>query len=649
MYDLSIIIPTCNRADLLERSIASLRQDVQCSFELIVVDGASEDRTNDVLADAARSLGNRLTVIREAKREGFVRAANKGFRAATGRNMIWINDDARPLPGTLDAAVRQIDDATPDVAFLAMFHRYASQKNVAYHTMHDGREYRLCHVRGTLYANFPIGRRETYESLGYFDERFYFYGADPDLSLKAWHAGLRIEPAYACYVDHEQHEDDRRAQDNSVGREDNQKLFAKWHLPDKNPYRNDFDPSRPCTLRGLHPLPGPRVTFLLSTYNRRTAVLNTLGQLQTLQSSPDFVAETIVVDNAGTDGTADAIAGEFPKVHLLRQNINRGACSKNLGLTQSAGEFVVFLDDDSYPDADSIHRMIQHFEADPRLGAAVFDVVLPDGSHEASAFPSVFIGCGTGFRREALIEAGGLPDDFFMQAEEYDLSLRLMNAGWKIQRFADLRVEHLKTSSARQPTRTTRLDARNNLLVIARRFPRQWVRPYAIDWMRRYHWIAQTRDWRHRIAFWQGLFSGLIKSLIPGRRQSVSAKAFEQFAMIHSIRSRMADAVAQHNLRSILLVDVGKNIFPFWLAARGLGLEIAAIADAKLARVGRQYRDIPVVSDDDARSLNFDGAIITNISPVHGPIRTDQWRAMETRPIIDLFELPEAAQLSVAA
>ncbi len=493
MIDLSIVIPTCNRADLLRRSISSLCGDVQCSFEVIVVDGASEDRTGEVLKNASKTLGGRLRVIRETRREGFVKAANKGFRAAVGRNMIWLNDDARPLPGTLDAAVRQIDDAGSDVAFLAMFHRYASQKNVAYHAIYERREYRLCHVRGTLYANFPIGRRETYRKLGYFDERFYFYGADPDLSLKAWHAGLRVEPAYACYVDHEQHDDDRRAQDNFVGREDNDKLFAKWHLPDKNPYRNDFDPSRPCTLRGLHPAPTPRVTFLLSTFNRRAAVLQTLSQLRTLESSPDFVAETIVVDNASSDGTADAIASEFPAVRLLRQRSNQGACSKNLGLVQAEGEYVVFLDDDSYPNADSIRRMIRHFEGDARIGAAVFDVVLPDGSHECSAFPSVFIGCGTGFRREALVEAGGLPDDFFMQAEEYDLSLRLLNAGWRVQRFTDLRVQHLKTLSARQPARTTRLDVRNNLLVIARRFPREWVRPYAIDWMRRYRWIAQNQ------------------------------------------------------------------------------------------------------------------------------------------------------------
>jgi GT2 family glycosyltransferase len=251
MYDLSIIIPTVNRAPLLERNLLSLIDGVRCWFEVIVVDGASNDGTSEVLEQTKQSLGDRLTVIREDRREGFVKAANKGFRAATGRNMTWLNDDARALPGALDNAVAQIYSASSDVALLAMFHRWHSTRNVAYETLHEGQMYRLCHVRGTLYANFAMGRRLTYERLGYFDERYFLYAADPDLSLKAWHAGMRIEPAYGSIIEHDEHEDARRVNDSSRGREDNEKLFAKWDLPPRNPRHNDFDPARPCTLRGL--------------------------------------------------------------------------------------------------------------------------------------------------------------------------------------------------------------------------------------------------------------------------------------------------------------------------------------------------------------------------------------------------------------
>jgi GT2 family glycosyltransferase len=251
MFDLSIVLPTCNRAALLERAIAAIERTTRCSHEIVVVDGASEDRTADVLRRAKSSLGERLQVIREEKREGFVRAANKGFRAARGRNVVWINDDARPVAEAFDRAVGQLENEPADVAFVALFHRWATMKNIAYETVHEGRRYRLCHVRGTLYANFPVGRRETFERLGYFDERYYFYAADPDLSLKAWDAGMRVVPAYGAMLDHDVHEDARREADGEVARRDNERLFEKWDLPAKNPRRNDFDPANPCTLRGL--------------------------------------------------------------------------------------------------------------------------------------------------------------------------------------------------------------------------------------------------------------------------------------------------------------------------------------------------------------------------------------------------------------
>jgi GT2 family glycosyltransferase len=250
-FDLSVVLPTCNRAALLERAIASVAFHTGCRHEIIVVDGASTDHTAQVIERAKSSLGDRLKVIREDRREGFVRAVNKGLRVASGRNLCWLNDDARPLPQALDLAVHQIDHEPDDVAFVALFHRWNTTRNVAYETVQNGTMYRLCHVRGTLYANFPVGRRATFERLGFLDERFYFLGADPDLSLKAWHAGMRVVPGYGCMIDHEQHDDERRASDSPQAEQDNAALFAKWDLPAKNMMFNDFNPAQPCKMNGL--------------------------------------------------------------------------------------------------------------------------------------------------------------------------------------------------------------------------------------------------------------------------------------------------------------------------------------------------------------------------------------------------------------
>jgi GT2 family glycosyltransferase len=245
------VIPTCGRGALLREAIASIAEQTRCEFEVIVVDGASRDETAEVLRDAHGALGSRLRVIREEKREGFTKAVNKGFRAAKGRYLTWLNDDARPVGDSLNRAVVQLEDSPADVGLLAMFHRCTAIRSVAYATTRHGTEFKLMHVRGTLYANFGMGRRSLFERLGFFDERFVFYGGDPDFSLKVWDAGLRVVPAYGSLIDHEQTEDQRRADDVNVGKEDNERLFAKWDLPKSNPRINDFDPTCPCTLRGL--------------------------------------------------------------------------------------------------------------------------------------------------------------------------------------------------------------------------------------------------------------------------------------------------------------------------------------------------------------------------------------------------------------
>ncbi len=376
------------------------------------------------------------------------------------------------------------------------------------------------------------------------------------------------------------------------------------------------------------------VSFLIPTCNRKTVLLDTLAQV--LQCGlPASQFETIVVDNASTDGSADAVTEAFPDVNLIRLDRNAGPCAKNLALQQSHGRYVVFLDDDSHPTPGSIRRMLEHFEADLKLGAAVFTVTLPDGSQECSAYPSVCIGCGTGFRRNAVEAAGGLPVDYFMAAEEYVLSLRLLDAGWDVRRFDDLHVMHLKTPGARHPRRITRLDVRNNIALAMRLLPPKWALQFAVDWTARYRLIARSKG--HRLPFALGVIQGIWRGLKVWKRTPVDDWTFETFAKIEETKRRLAEAKAEHGLDRVLFVDYGKNMLAYWLAARELGLTVVAIADRNLAGPGRNYRGIPIVSDEQAHRLHYDAAIIANLSPVHAKARRAAWSPMDIRPTIDLW------------
>lgn len=229
----SIVIPTFNRFGRLKRCVETIRDNVTHPSEVIVVDGGSADGTRQWLSEQGD-----LRVILESQREGAVRAFNKGFRTATGHYLMWLNDDAFPLPGAVEGAVAMIERADlDDVGMVAFYHNWQSERNVLDRVDRDGETYELCHVRGYPYANFGLLRRSLLQRIGYADERFYFFGFDPDLSLKVQvNEGLKVIGCRRSLIHHDEHHDERKLADLAKGEEDNAKLFAKWRLPDPGGY-----------------------------------------------------------------------------------------------------------------------------------------------------------------------------------------------------------------------------------------------------------------------------------------------------------------------------------------------------------------------------------------------------------------------------
>ncbi len=208
------------------------------------MDGRSDDGTGEWLATLTG-----IRVITETTREGAVRAFNKGFRAATGHYVMWLNDDAFPLPGSIAAAVNLIERPDfADVGMVAFYHNWHNQRNVLHRVEHHGESWKLCHVRGWPYANFGLLRRSLLERVGYADERFYFFGFDPDLALKIQlNENLKVVGCPTALIHHDEHHDARKIHDLPAGQDDNAKLFAKWNLPQPG----DYPDPRPAYLAML--------------------------------------------------------------------------------------------------------------------------------------------------------------------------------------------------------------------------------------------------------------------------------------------------------------------------------------------------------------------------------------------------------------
>ncbi len=105
MHDLvSVIIPTRNRATLLERAVLSVLGQTFQKFEIIIIDDASSDSTQKLLVRLARQ-DSRIRIIRHSSASGGAAARNAGIAASSGRWVSFLDDDDIWLPEKLETQI----------------------------------------------------------------------------------------------------------------------------------------------------------------------------------------------------------------------------------------------------------------------------------------------------------------------------------------------------------------------------------------------------------------------------------------------------------------------------------------------------------------------------------------------------------------
>lgn len=97
---ITVVIPTRNRAKLLERLLGQVLSLTDSSVQVIVIDEASSDDTPQLLERLGED--QRLHVIRHDPPHGLPAARNVGLRAASGSYVAWIDDDDLTAPDRLE-------------------------------------------------------------------------------------------------------------------------------------------------------------------------------------------------------------------------------------------------------------------------------------------------------------------------------------------------------------------------------------------------------------------------------------------------------------------------------------------------------------------------------------------------------------------
>jgi GT2 family glycosyltransferase len=200
-------------------------------------------------------------------------------------------------------------------------------------------------------------------------------------------------------------------------------------------------------------------------------------------------AQTIVVDNASTDGSPDDIAREFPWVELVRNPTNAGfAAANNVGFRRCTGRHVLLLNSDTLVLGDVLERSVRYLDERTDVGAMGCRVVNPDRTLQATCFryPSllnltllstglhrvplpffgrhtyrgwkrdaerdveVITGCYLLIRKSVLDAIGPLDERFFFCGEETDWCLRIRRAGHRLTLAPVGDIVHFGNASGRQ-------------------------------------------------------------------------------------------------------------------------------------------------------------------------------------------------------
>ncbi len=212
--ELSIVIPSHNRPDLLHACLSSVTAHAPGGVDIVVVDDGSP-------AAAASRIAGRFgaRTVRFPRRRGFCAAANAGLRAAQAPVVELLNDDTRVAAGWAAGAIAHFSDpAVAAVAPLVLRPPARDDRAPTVDSAGDGyflggvarkrghgRPLAECHLRPCRVfgasASSGFYRRDAVLRVGAFPEGFGAYFEDVDLAFRLNRAGYRavFEPASRVY------------------------------------------------------------------------------------------------------------------------------------------------------------------------------------------------------------------------------------------------------------------------------------------------------------------------------------------------------------------------------------------------------------------------------------------------------------------
>lgn len=229
----------------------------------------------------------------------------------------------------------------------------------------------------------------------------------------------------------------------------------------------------------------PQIDIIVPTYNRKQDLHKFINEIKK-QTYTNFLVH--IIDDFGSEDLSEIIPSNS-QFSFTRLPENRGqAFARNYAVANSAGEYIVFMDDDAWFTSESdLQTTVDLLNADGRIGCLMFELFEPNRQPlsqrkklKENQQIGDFIACACAFRRTAFLETGGFNPIFHSYGEETEIGIQLLQANYKIQFTKKVCVFHNYNPGTRSLSWKKRFiqnSVKNDLLVINLRFP-HLVRPF---------------------------------------------------------------------------------------------------------------------------------------------------------------------------
>lgn len=227
---ISIVTPSLNQGEFLERAILSVLNQHYPNLEYIIIDGGSTDGSVEVI----KKYENYLAYWVSEKDDGQSDAIKKGFQKSTGEILAWLNSDDIYLSDTLRGVAGFLRDGKG--AEVVYGNRYIIDEKDRLISERRLTHYTSSIVRlGSLYGGFGVyqpasfWRREVYEKVGGLDTSLKFC-MDNDLFIKFALSNCRFKFLREYLVAFRVHSSSKTSTIRKVAKKEFNTLMKKYNL-----------------------------------------------------------------------------------------------------------------------------------------------------------------------------------------------------------------------------------------------------------------------------------------------------------------------------------------------------------------------------------------------------------------------------------